>query len=151
MINQRAEPDLMRVIVFAIGPHLFALPMKVVVKISPRPPELHPDFDDVGLLDLEGEMVRLLRLEPLLALNAPTERPFLILVRTPQGLGGIQVTELPNMMELPMATIQPLPDASTMLRRLSQYVALWHLGDGQQPIFLLDLALTFDQLALKGA
>lgn len=145
-MSELVDTERMRVIVFTVHTHAFALPMKAVLKISPRPTQLHQGFDDVGLIELDGQTVRLLVLEQLWAVDPLPEHPFLILVQGGSDwIVGIQVAELPNMMELDRAAIQAIPAAArqTPLGSLCHYVALWH-GENEtpQPIFLLDLALT---------
>ncbi|MDB9314093.1 chemotaxis protein CheW [Spirulina sp. CS-785/01] len=135
-----------RVIIFPIANYLFALPMKAVLKISPSPPELSEGFSEVGLLELEGETILLLNLDGLLSEEKSTWQTtqFLILVSDQRGqLCGIPVEDLPNMIDLSLLNIQPLPKSSRQspLSRLSRYVALRQSDNQKKPIFLLDIAL----------
>ncbi|WP_017307263.1 chemotaxis protein CheW [Spirulina subsalsa] len=161
MTSSPQRADSVKVIVFPLGNHLFSLPMKAVLKIYHCPPDAKTGFDEVGLIDLEGQTVLLLPLEALLKEQetgeedvfltpiSQAERPFLILIKNPrQQLCGIQVAELPNMIDLPLHIIQPLPPSTkqTSPAQFAQYVALWQSEQGKKPIFLLDIGRVMQEI-----
>ncbi|MEA5472573.1 chemotaxis protein CheW [Spirulina sp. 06S082] len=158
MSNTIQEPQTVRVIIFSVLHYLFALPLKAILKIIPRPPELDEGFDDAGLLEIEGETVLLLNLIWILEEwesgdRSPRSGKYLILIRNNQGqLCGIEIDELPTTLDLPRAIVQELPSSSRQanLGRLAQYVALWQSEEedslDKKPIFLLDVSMTTHSL-----
>ncbi|NJL00971.1 MAG: chemotaxis protein CheW [Spirulinaceae cyanobacterium SM2_1_0] len=151
-------PDTIRAIAFQTAGYRFALPMRAVVKVSHCPPPADADrsFDAAGLLRLGGEAIALLDLNARLEVAEPEDAagrsPFLILARAPHGeLYGLQIDELPNMLDLASASIQPLPIAArrSPLRRVAKYAALWQTPEQDTLIFLLDLELATQALSSR--
>jgi chemotaxis signal transduction protein len=162
-----SQPQSVRIIVFSVSHYLFALPLKAVLKIIPRPPELDAGFDDVGLLEIEGETVLLLNLIWILEEWEKSDRDpgagkYLILIRNNrQQLCGIEIDELPTAMDLSLSTVQEMPKSSRQshLGRLAQYVAFWQSPEGKaaneeaekKPIFLLDISIATHSLLYPSA
>jgi chemotaxis signal transduction protein len=163
MSNTIPESQSVRVIIFSVLHYLFALPLKAVLKIIPRPPELDEGFDDAGLLEIEGDPVLLLNLIWVLEAwensdRSPCPGKYLILIRNNQEqLCGIEIDELPTTIDLPRAIVQELPSSSRQanLGRLAQYVALWQSEEEEnpekKPIFLLDVSMTTHSLLYPSA
>ncbi|MBP0016483.1 MAG: chemotaxis protein CheW [Cyanobacteria bacterium SBLK] len=157
MSNTIRERKTVRVIVFSVNQYRFALPLKAVLKIVSRPPELDEGFDDVGLLEIEGETVLLLNLIWILEEWDRGDRElrtgkYLILIRNNrEQLCGIEIDELPTAMDLSLDTVQEMPSSSRQsnLGRLARYVAFWQSPKNEEaekepekrPIFLLDVSI----------
>ncbi len=148
-------PETIRAIAFPTAGYLFALPMQAILKVIRTVPGTQQSFDDVGLLSLGSEAIALLDLEARLGLAtgaAPARKPFAMLARAPGGnLYAIQIEDLPNMLDLPAANIQPLPETArrSPLRRVARYAALWQTPDQETLIFLLDLQLATQALSRR--
>lgn len=149
-------PDTIRTIAFQAAGYTFALPMQAILKVSQCPPLADSQADEVGLLQLGTTAIALLDLEQLVGARAAGDSEargqFLILVRAPSGEPyGIQIDELPNMLDIPSRAIRPLPAAaqSSPLRRVAKYAALWQAHDQEHIIFLLDLSLAARPVASR--
>ena len=163
----------LRVIVFKIAKYWLALPMKVVLNVRDFPSNIKESSRDNRLIHLDNRTLTLLPLKPILVkpskakltlaqsldkTAAVTKSPidlssvgeFLIIVKTPRGEAcAIPVDKLPTMIDLPLSTIQKLPDSysQSYLLGMANYVAVWQLPKGQSTrkegekltIFLLDL------------
>lgn len=134
-----------RVITFAMGNYYFALPLKIVFKVSPFPNHLQTDLTHLGLINFNSQTVLFLNLDSFLnpENNHFCQFKFLIIVRTQnQQLCAIPIKELPNMIDLAINQIQPLPNTAyeSPIHQLSKYVVLGQTPE-TKPIFLLDLVL----------
>jgi len=162
-----------RVIVFKIAKYWLALPMKVVLKVRNFPSNIKESSRDNRLINLDNRTLTLLPLKPILVKPSKAKLPlakrlqetatvtkyptelsnvgeFLIIVKTPGGEAcAIPVDKLPTMIDLPLSTIQKLPDSysQSYLLGMANYVAVWQLLKGKATgkqaekltIFLLDL------------
>lgn len=167
MSNTIRERKTVRVIVLSVNHYRFALPLKAVLKVVPRPPELDEGFDDVGLLEIEGETVLLLNLIWILEEWDKGDRElrtgkYLILIRNNrEQLCGIEIDKLPTAMDLSLATVQEMPSSSRQsnLGRLARYVAFWQSPENEaaekepdkRPIFLLDVSMATRSLLYPNA
>lgn len=149
-------PDTIRTIAFQAADYTFALPMQAILKVSQCPPLTESQADEVGLLQLGAMAIALLDLSDRLgesrAAREEARGQFLILVRAPSGEPyGIQIDELPNMLDIPSCAIRPLPTAARQspLHRVAKYAALWQANDQEHLIFLLDLSLAVQPLASR--
>jgi len=148
-------PETIRTIAFQAAGYTFALPMQAVLKVSQCPPLAESQADEVGLLQLGTRAIALLNLSDRLgksraAHDQEARGQFLILVRAPSGEPyGIQIDELPNMLDIPSRAIRPLPATARQspLRRVANYAALWQANDQEHLIFLLDLSLAAQPFA----
>jgi chemotaxis signal transduction protein len=143
-----------KVIVFPIANYLFALPMTAILKVSHCPPLVGENLSEIGLVHLENRTITLLNLHQKLTAarqslagkkfkKVPeTSGQFLILTQASRGeVCGIPIDKLPDMMDLPLGTIELLPESyqQTNLLGLANYVAVLQSEEKKLAIFLLDL------------
>jgi purine-binding chemotaxis protein CheW len=101
----------------------------------------------MGILQLGRHTIRVVDLQERLhsgnSGEKPRNSPFLVISRTPGGeLCGIPVEEPPNLVELPLETIQTLPKADRYSKpalNLVSHVAVLSQEKVTTTIFLLDL------------
>ncbi|MDX2273301.1 MAG: hypothetical protein NW237_15315 [Cyanobacteriota bacterium] len=140
-------PDFLKVITFTVASQPLALPLAqgkdspfpVVQRVIHSPVSLnhHP----LQLLHWEDQDVIILNLH---SLSTPAQAipPFLILVQTPnQECYGIPVSDPPSLLELPLATIRPLPPSYAQRDPLgmASYIAVLPQSGDPLILFLLDL------------
>ena len=143
-----------KVITFPIANYLFALPMSTILKVSHCPSLSSENLSDIGLVNLENRTIALLNLHQKLdsarqvggtkkiKRRAKISGQFLILTQSRQGqLCGIPIDKLPDMIDLPLETIEALPESyrQTNLLGIANYVAVLPSEEKKIAIFLLDL------------
>lgn len=157
--TQTSSESVLRAIAFTISGCQFALPISSVLQVSQRPPLLGESTGAIGLVMYENQAILLLNLQVKLAqqqlpavsggaaLVPPTGAepgPYLILTQTQRGeLCGLPIDELPVMLELPRAAIQPIPKSyrRAHLHGLARFVALWQPEPEAEKsaVYLLDV------------
>ncbi|MFB6274589.1 MAG: chemotaxis protein CheW [Halothece sp.] len=146
--EKKSQKEPLRVIVFELGDHWFALPINAILQVTKSPPELSEHLAGLGLVMLENQSIMLLNLHEKLSSQQSSKQDiqgeFLILTQTRQGeLCGIPIDVLPNMMELPFDEIQPLPKAyrQTNLYGVARFVTFIEFEEKQSKdaIYLLDV------------
>ena len=133
-------------IVFKIAEYHLALPISVVLKVL-NCAAAGSEFTTMGILQLGRHTIRVVDLQERLhsgnSGEKPRNSPFLVISRTPGGeLCGIPVEEPPNLVELPLETIQTLPKADRYSKpalNLVSHVAVLSQEKVTTTIFLLDL------------
>ena len=142
-----SEVKLLKVLVFEMVNHFFALPLSVVFKVIDCPPVTEATDKSLGIADFEGQTVTVVNLAQKLSLQNSDEQKiqkrFLILSQTLQGeLCGIPIDKSPALIELPMDTIRPLPLSVRQANPLgiATHVAILSRPKGALKIFLLGMA-----------
>ncbi len=144
----QSEEETLKSIVFKIGDYFCALPIDAVLQVTETPSELQSHIKGLSLVMHENRTIMLLNLHQKLSYQLQSGESFtaefLILTQTRQGeLCGIPVDTLPNMMELPMDGIQPLPRVyrQTNIYNLARFVSFVQFEENQQKqaIYLLDV------------
>ncbi|PSO50451.1 MAG: hypothetical protein BRC33_03175 [Cyanobacteria bacterium SW_9_44_58] len=150
--QKQSQKEPLRVIVFEVGDYWFALPINAILQVTTSPPELSRHLAGLGLVMLENQSIMLLNLHEKLSSQQDSkpdiQGEFLILTQTRQEeLCGIPIDVLPNMMELPIDEIQPLPKAyrQTNLYGVARFVAFIQFEGktSKEAIYLLDVDKRF--------
>ena len=141
-----SDVKLLKVLVFEMVNHFFALPISVIFKVINCPPVTDTTDSSLGITDFEGQTVTVVNLaQKLSPQNSATQRMqkrFLILSQTRQGeLCGIPIDNSPALIELPMDNIRPLPLSARQVNPLSiaTHVAILPKSEGSLKIFLLGM------------
>ncbi|MDJ0635968.1 MAG: chemotaxis protein CheW [Xenococcaceae cyanobacterium MO_188.B29] len=139
--------QLLKVLVFEMANHFFALPISVIFKVINCPSVTNSADSSLGIADFEGQTVTVVNLaQKLLPQNSTTEslpKRFLILSQTRQGeLCGIPISKPPALLELPVDNIRPLPLSARQIDSLSiaTHVATLPKAEGDLKVFLLGMA-----------
>ena len=150
-----SDVNLLKVLVFEMANHFFALPISVIFKVIDCPPITDTTDSSLGITDFEGQAVTVVNLaQKLFPQNSAPQRMqkrFLILIQTRQGeLCGILIDNSPALIELPMDNIRPLPLSARQVNPLSiaTHVAILPKAEGSLQIFLLG-APTADDTVLS--
>jgi chemotaxis signal transduction protein len=137
--------NLARYIVFSISAYRFALPVEQVLRIIRRPAPTNSQLHEIGLLQIDRYVIKILDLHQSFqagATDSLPERSLLIITHNFQGhLYGIPVCTPPDLVEFPPALVQSLPEPnshSSLPERISYAVATFQ-STAALPIFLLDL------------
>lgn len=110
-----ATEECLRVIVFEIANHLFALPVGAVLKVITCPSLSTPIKNGIGMLEVGDQTVTVVDLSHKFVEESDCQgllpkRRFLILIQTRTGeLCGIPVDNAPAITDIPLATIRPVP------------------------------------------
>jgi chemotaxis signal transduction protein len=129
----------LQVLVFKLDDSLVAVPAATVVKVMNRPTDRQAN--SLGLLYVGQVAIRILPLRSLDLATASPE-PFLIVLQIRPGeLHGIGVDQPPDLLDLPLAALQPLPPAQpgSDLLKLTSHVARITQGEVISTILVLDL------------
>ncbi len=139
-----SDVNLLKVLVFEMANHFFALPISVIFKVINCPPITDTTDSSLGITDFEGETVTVVnlaqKLSPQNSATGRMQKRFLILSQTRQGeLCGIPIDNSPALIELPMDNIRPLPLSARQVSPLSiaTHVAILPKSEGSLKIFLL--------------
>ncbi len=142
-----SDVKLLKVLVFEMVNHFFALPISVIFKVINYPPVTDTTDSSLVIEDFEGQTVTVVNLaQKLSPHNSATQRMqkrFLILSQTRQGeLCGIPIDNSPALIELPMDNIRPLPLSARQVNPLSiaTHVAILPTSEGSLKIFLLGMS-----------
>ena len=142
-----SEVNLLKVLVFEMANHFFALPLNVIFKVINCPPISETSDRSLGITDFEGQTVTVVNLDQQLsspnAERGQIQKRFLILSQTRQGeLCGIPIDKSPALIELPQDSIRPLPLSARQINPLSlaTHVATLPKAEGSIKIFLLGMA-----------
>jgi purine-binding chemotaxis protein CheW len=146
------EIKVAKFIVFKIGEYLLALPISEVLKVVKCSTVANTGLRMMGLVQLGRHTIRVLELHQYLNVETPNftslpssnlAQPFLVITRDPQGeLCGIGVEEAPDLIEIPLETMQSLPKPdrhSKGVLEIASHAAVLSQKDGTTTIFLLDL------------
>jgi chemotaxis signal transduction protein len=137
---------LAKYIVLSIAAYRFALPVEQVLRIIRRPVSTNSQFNQIGLLQIDRYVIKILDLHQSFQAGATgldsQERSLLVITHNFQGhLYGIPVCTPPDLVEFSPALVQPLPEPhsySSLPERISYAVATLQ-ATAALPIFLLDL------------
>jgi len=139
-----SDVNLLKVLVFEMANHFFALSISAIFKVINCPPVTDTTDSSLGITDFEGQTVTVVNLaQKLSPQNSATQRMqkrFLIVILTRQGeLCGIPIDNSPALIELPMDSIRPLPLSVRQVNPLSiaTHVAILPKSEGSLKIFLL--------------
>ncbi len=139
-----SDVNLLKVLVFEMANHIFALPISVIFKVIDCPPITETTDSSIGITDFEGQTVTVVNLaRKFSSHNCATERMqkrFLILSQTRQGeLCGIPIDNSPALIELPVDNIRPLPLYARQVEPLSiaTHVAILPKSEGSLKIFFI--------------
>lgn len=148
----KTDPELNgeKFIVFTVADYRFALPIDEVVQIVKRPATT-PELSKAGLIQLGRQVIRLLdlhqQLEPENGANYSEDCSFLVIThRLAEGFCAIPVSEPPNLVEFPQASMQSLPptrDRSGVLR-IASHAATLDVDRVPATIFLIDMQRMLD-------
>jgi chemotaxis signal transduction protein len=117
--SSNSNSDSLRVMLFSIAQqaetipeNLFALPLEATIKIT-RCPDLGIFKRGISIVEIEGQTVTVVDLCYRLAPERPAnlaDRQFLMLLQTHSGdLCGIPVAKFPELLDLPVTTVRPIP------------------------------------------
>ncbi|MDJ0689972.1 MAG: chemotaxis protein CheW [Xenococcaceae cyanobacterium MO_188.B32] len=141
-----SEVNLLKVLVFEMANHFFALPISVIFKVINCPPITENKDSSLGIADFEGQTVTVVNLaQKLSPQNSATQhiqKRFLILSQTRQGeLCGIPIDKSPALIELPKDNIRSLPLSARQVNPFSiaTHVAILPKPEGSLKIFLLGM------------
>jgi chemotaxis signal transduction protein len=141
------DVNLLKVLVFEMADHFFALPIDVIFKVINCPPITNTAQRGLGIADFEEQTVTVVnlaqRLSPQSRDTQTLQKRFLILTQTRQGeLCGIPIDKSPALIELPLENIRPLPLSYRQMNPLSiaTHIAVLPESEGSLKIFLLGMA-----------
>ena len=147
-----SDVNLLKVLVFEMANHFFALSISNIFKVINCPPITDTTDSSIGITDFEGQTVTVVNLaQKLSPHNSATRRMqkrFLILSSTRQGeLCGIPIDNSPALIELPMDNIRPLPLSARQVNPFSiaTHVAILPKPEGSIKIFLLGVPTPTDK------
>jgi chemotaxis signal transduction protein len=147
MVN--SDSPVAKYIVFSVAAYRFALPVEQVLRVIRRPASTHGQFNEIGLLQIDRYIIKILDLYQSFqtgATDSLQQRSLLVITHDFQGhLYGIPVCAPPDLVELPPSVVQPLPEPnsySSLPERISYAVAT-SSSTTALPIFLLDLQRVF--------
>ncbi len=133
------------VIVFEIGSRTIALPQNCIKRIIQTPVAIEVHSGGMGLCYWEQRSVTVIDLQHQLGYHQVpdlTTPRFMIVIQL-DDLYGLLINTLPQLMELPLSSIQMLPYAyqKTDPLQLFKYSAVIQSDTGPQTIYLMDLRL----------
>lgn len=146
-LNQDSEKQ--KFIAFPVADHSVALPLGSVLRVLRHSPENNDDeLSRMGLLQIGRHVIRALNLNQWLTSvpSAPASgsQPYVIIVRSPQQEPfGIWADGLPDLVELSPDVLRSLPpsvNASSNFLELISHTAVIPHAEGNQTIFLLNIA-----------
>lgn len=142
-----SDIELLKVLVFEMVNHFFALPLNVIFKVINCPPVTDTVDRGLGITDFEGQTVTVVnlahKLSPQNSATQQMQKRFLILSQTCQGeLCGIPIDKSPALIEIPMENIRPLPLSARQVNPFSvaTHVAILPKPEGSIKIFLLGMS-----------
>ena len=142
-----SDIKLLKVLVFEMANHFFALPLTVIFKVINCPPITDTTDSSLGIVDFEGQPVTVVNLaQKLSPQNLTTQKlpkRFLILSQTRRGeLCGIPIDQAPALIELPMDNITSLPMTARQVypANIATHVAILRKSEGSVKFFLLGMA-----------
>lgn len=141
-----SQVNLLKVLVFEMANHFFALPITAIFKVINCPPVKETSDTSLGITDFEGRTVTIINLAEKLSdqnqANEQAKKRFLILSQTRQGeLCGIAIDKSPALIEIPRNNISPLPLSARQIKPLSiaTHVAILPKPEGSIKVFLLGM------------
>ncbi|NEP00613.1 MAG: chemotaxis protein CheW [Symploca sp. SIO2E9] len=145
-MNNQQSIKTEKFIVFKIADYLLALPIVDVLKVVYCPPLAYREFKNMGIVQLGKHTVRVLNLYEQFSSDGvsqiSTNHDFLVITNSLEGeLWGIGVQETPNLMDLPLESMQNLPkfESPSGFLELFSYSAVVSDSEVTNTIFLLDL------------
>jgi chemotaxis signal transduction protein len=133
----------LQVLTFKLGDDLVAVPTSSVVKVMNRPPDRQAN--PLGLLYIGQAAIRLLNLR---SSSSEMLEPILIILQIRPGeFHAIPVADPPNLLDLPVANLQPLSPAqkSSDLLSITSHVARITQAEATSIVLLLDLNQILDR------
>ncbi len=141
-----ATDQTLQVLVFKLEDSLLAVPAAIVVKVMNLPTDRQTN--SLGLVYIGQVAIRILPLRSH-DLTAAGPEPFLIVLQIRPGeLHGIGVDQPPDLLDLPLAALQPLPpaQATSDLLKMTSHVARITEGEVISTVLLLDLNRMIESL-----
>jgi chemotaxis signal transduction protein len=143
-LNQPESADvqnILQVIVFSAVGHQLALPAALILKVMNYPADRQTSH--LGVLYIGQAAVKILNLrsqQPELVETSPPERFLIILQSRPGELCGIGVDQPPDLLDLPLSSLQPLPAThqTSYLLKMATHVARINQDGDVSTLFLLD-------------
>jgi chemotaxis signal transduction protein len=134
-----------RFIVFEAADHRFAIPLDQVLRVVSYVPETSRGLAQLGLFQIGQHMIKILDLQEWFSSGSQPQAKktlFLIIIKSPQGeLCGIPVETLPDSIELPLESINLLPQSNfePKVFEIARYAAVISQEQIKTVIFLLDV------------
>ncbi len=103
----------LKVMFFSIGDLFLALPIGSVYKVLKQTAIYGSGLYGVGLAHLDDRELTVVDLHrQILHTHAPIQGGYIIVAQTPQGdLYGIPIEKVPSLLDIPAATLRPLPES----------------------------------------
>jgi chemotaxis signal transduction protein len=153
--------DTLKVMLFSIAQqaasipeNLFALPLEAIVKIV-RCPDLGTFKRGISIVEFEGQTVTVVDLCYRLAPERPgnlSDRQFLMLLQTHSGdLCAIPVAKFPELLDLPVTTVRPIPAAYRQVNdiRFASHMAMLDRAGQSARVLLIGMNhLLIEKLAM---
>lgn len=134
-----------KIVVFNMGNVNLALPSDAVFKVTNQIPVYGSGFNGVGLAHLGDRQITIIELHRRFF---TAKGKYLILAENKAGdLYGIPVASVPTLMDVPLSSIQVLPDSYRHADLLAIATHVCHIPQAETPltIFLVDI----DQLLIS--
>jgi chemotaxis signal transduction protein len=133
--------NVLQVIVFHAAGHQLALPAALILKVMNYPADRQTSH--LGVLYIGQAAVKILNLrsqQPERVETSPPERFLIILQSRPGELCGIGVDQPPDLLDLPLSRLQPLPAThqTSYLLKMATHVARVNQQGDMSTLFLLD-------------
>lgn len=160
--SKNPEKETNKYITFKISDYLFALPSEDILKVVATPPASQGGMVSMGLVQLEQYSIQILNLPTLLSIKekSTTEPgdvaeelteagsvknpPFLIVMQNAdQELCGIAVDAPPDLMDIPVYALKPVPHEKRLTRTLRWVsdVVTYDLGGERHTLLILDISV----------
>ncbi len=145
MLSNQKKEETLKFIIFSMGNLKLALGIDSVVRIIPLP-EIHRSGDKLlGITTYEDHEVLVIDLyKRIYGIEANITQGFLVILGGHRSLYGITIATLPNVQDIPVQSLQPLPaeyrDRDT-LGISSHMMQVSIKKSDPQTVFLLDVEL----------
>ena len=132
-LSNRSTEKALRAIVFNVSEYVFAMPIGAVDKIVVSPPIINNMERGIGIVNLGSQTITVLDLRYKFDRNfseqsiSPSSCRFLILTKIKNGeICGILVCSPPFLTDIPLSSIQPIPNSyrEVMGLDLTSYMAI---------------------------
>ena len=140
-LSNRSAEEALRAIIFNVSEYVFAMPVGAVHKIIISPPITNNMERGIGIVNLGSQTITVLDLRYKFDRNfseqsiSPSSRRFLILIKTKtREICGIIVDLPPVLTDIPLSSIQPVPNSyrEVMGLDLTSYMAILPWKKAQQ-------------------
>jgi hypothetical protein len=129
VLTPDVEVEKIRVIVFRIDRYLYIMPFQCLIRVINTPTDLQSRLDQMGLLYIGQSAIKLVSIDrsQLTPTTLSNPSPFIVVFQLQAGaLYGLLVDTPPDLLDLPVSTFLPLPEAhqQTAPLQLVSYVAI---------------------------